>query len=98
MTYLATAWNTNNMVDLKHVTQGTARELLLAMHREAVNLKLHDCALRKGGNGDYLCTFTHDYPTWVSAADRRATGGRAQFIAAPSSSVGWYMYAYEGCG
>ena len=98
MTYLATAWNTNNMVNLKHVTQGAARELLLAMHREAVNLKLKDCALRKGGDGDYLCTFTHDYPKWVSAADRRATGGRAQFIAAPSSSVGWYMFAYEGCG
>ncbi|BEP13764.1 hypothetical protein acdb102_20750 [Acidothermaceae bacterium B102] len=97
MRYLATAWNTGNMVDLKHVTQGTARELLLAMHREAVNLKLRSCAPRKG-MGDYLCTFTHDYPTWVSAADRRATGGQAQFIAAPSSSVGWYMYAYEGCG
>jgi hypothetical protein len=98
MTCLATAWNANNMADLKHVTQGTARELLLAMHREAVNLRLDSCALRKGGNGDYLCTFSHDYPTWFPVKDRKGHTGEAQFIAAPSSSVGWYMYAYESCG
>jgi hypothetical protein len=98
MTYLAAAWNTNNMANLKHVTQGAARQLLLGMHHEAVNLKLKSCAPREGGKGDYLCTFTHDYPKWVSAKDRRATGGQAQFIAAPSSSVGWYMFAYESCG
>ncbi len=86
------------MVDLKHVTQGAARELLLAMHKEAVNLRLNNCTLRKGGRGDYLCTFDHDYPTWYPVKYRKGRTGTAQFIAAPSSSVGWYMFAYEGCG
>lgn len=97
MTYLATAWNTGNMVDLKHVTQGAARELLLAMHHEAVNLRLKSCSPRKG-MGDFMCTFTHDYPSYYPVKYRKGKTGTAEFIAAPSSSVGWYMFAYEGCG
>jgi hypothetical protein len=98
MRYLATAWNANDLTSLKHVTQGTARMLLLGMHHEAVNLRLDNCDLRAGGKGDYLCHFTHDYPASVPASQRQGTHGTAEFIAAPSSSVGWYMFAYEGCG
>jgi hypothetical protein len=98
MTYLAAAWNANNLTDLKHVTQGAARQLLLGMHREAVNLKLDSCALRPGGKGDYLCHFTHDYPAYYPVKLRQGKQGHAEFIAAPSRSVGWYMYVYVGCG
>ena len=98
MRYLATAWNTGNMTDLKHVTQGTARMLLMGMHFEAVDLRLDHCTLRPGGKGDYMCYFTHDYPASFPGKSREGKYGHSQFIAAPSASVGWYMYAYEGCG
>jgi hypothetical protein len=98
MRYLAVAWNANDMTSLKHVTQGTARLLLLGMRNEASNLRLDHCDLRAGGNGDYLCHFVHDYPASYPTKLRQGTHGTAEFIAAPSSSVGWYMFAYEGCG
>jgi hypothetical protein len=98
MRYLAAAWNANDLTALKHVTQGQARLLLLGMHNEAVNLRLDHCALRPGGKGDYLCHFNHDYPASYPVKAREGTHGTAEFIAAPSSSVGWYMFAYEGCG
>jgi hypothetical protein len=98
MRYLATAWNTDNLTDLKHVTDPGARSQLLGMKRQAVNLRLRSCEKREGGNGDYLCDFTHDYPSWVPAADREGAHGSAEFIAAPSAGVGWYMTLYIGCG
>ena len=98
MRYLAAAWNANDMTALKHVTQGTARMLLMGMKTEAVNLRLDHCELRDGGNGDYLCHFVHDYPKSYPAKLRQGAHGTSEFIAAPSASVGWYMYAYEGCG
>ncbi|MDX6200836.1 MAG: hypothetical protein QOJ83_336 [Frankiales bacterium] len=98
MRYLAAAWNANDITALKHVSQGTARLLLLGMHHEAVNLRLDHCALRHGGNGDYLCHFVHDYPASYPTKLRQGRHGTSEFIAAPSSSVGWYMFAYEGCG
>ena len=72
MTYLAAAWNTNNMANLKHVTQGAARQLLLGMHREAVNLNLKSCALRKDGKGDYLL---HLHPRLTRSGSRPRTAG-----------------------
>jgi hypothetical protein len=98
MRYLTKAWNDYDIVALRHVTQSTARDLLLGMHKEAVNLRLNHCSLRPGGKGDYECYFDHDYPTWVPASSRQGTIGHAEFIAAPSASVGWYMFAYQGCG
>ena len=78
MTYLAAAWNTNNMANLKHVTAGRCpRSCCWACTTRRSTSSSKSCALRKDGNGDYLCTFTHDYPKWISAKDRRATGGQA---------------------
>jgi hypothetical protein len=98
MRYLAAAWNSDDITALKHVTEPNARLLLLGMKREAVNLRLDHCEKRDGGNGDYLCHFTHDYPTAYPKKLREGTHGTSEFIAAPSASVGWYMFQYEGCG
>lgn len=97
MRYLATAWNTDDLTDLKHVTDPGARADLLDMKRQAVNLRLSSCQKRPG-QGDYLCEFTHDYPSWVPASQRAGKHGTAEFLAAPSSSVGWYMTLYIDCG
>ena len=98
MRYLAAAWNANDMTALKHVTQGMARLQLMSMKSQAVDLRLDHCDRRSGGGGDYLCHFVHDYPASYPTKMREGTHGTAEFIAAPSSSVGWYMFGYEGCG
>ncbi len=97
MRYLAAAWNANDMTALKHVTMGLARLQLMDMKLQAVDLRLDHCELQ-AGRGDYLCHFVHDYPASYPAKLHEGPHGTAEFIAAPSSSVGWYMYAYEGCG
>jgi hypothetical protein len=98
MRYLAAAWNADDITALKHVTEPNARLLLLGMKHEAVNLRLDHCDKRDGGNGDYLCHFTHDYPAAYPKKLREGAHGTSEFIAAPSAGVGWYMFQYEGCG
>lgn len=43
MRYLADAWNRNDLVSLKHVTDPSARDELNAMHGVATNLRLNHC-------------------------------------------------------
>src|SRR6266498_5449544 len=61
MGYLTAAYNRNDLVALGHVTTPVARANLLAMRRTAVNLQLVGCTAN-AGRGDFLCTFSHDYP------------------------------------
>jgi hypothetical protein len=94
MIYLASAWNRNDIVALSHVTTPAARANLLAMHKEAVNLRLNHCAARPVG--DYVCFFDHDYP--VGATDTSPGGGHSVFLVGPARTPGWYMTVFEGCG
>jgi hypothetical protein len=94
MTYLATAWNSNDLVSLSHVTNPDAREQLDQMHVEATNLRLDHCDANPAG--DYTCHFQHDYPAGYSVpADAR---GEAVFLVGPADTPGWYMTVFEGCG
>lgn len=92
MTYLAAAWNRNDLAELCQVTNPNARFLLNNMHREAVNLRLKSCD--KVEVGHYSCTFIHDYP-----ARMNKTGtGRTWLDVGAADNPGWYMTVYEGCG
>ena len=92
MRYLSAAYNRNDVVALGHVTTPIARANLLAMRRTAVNLRLTGCAAN-AGRGDFLCSFTHDYP----AALHLAGNGHAHFTAAPADKFGWYMTVLNDC-
>ena len=92
MTYLAAAWNRDDLAALCQVTNPNARFELDQMHREAVNLRLKECG--KVQIGQYSCTFIHDYPKHVH---KKGTG-RAWFDVGAADNPGWYMTVYEGCG
>jgi hypothetical protein len=92
MTYLAAAWNRDDLAALCQVTNPNARFLLNDMHREAVNLRLKSC--EPTPSGAYICTFLHDYPRHMH---KKGTG-RAWMTANPADNPGWYMGGYVGCG
>jgi hypothetical protein len=97
MTYLADAWNADDVVSLKHVTDPSARDELNAMHSVATNLRLDSC--EKNPEGDYTCTFDHDYPPHASTTvemDDPHTG-HAVFLVGPADTPGWYMTVFESC-
>jgi hypothetical protein len=98
MRYLADAWNRNDLTDLKHVTDPSARDALNDMHQVAVNLRLDHCELNQD-RGDYTCYFDHDYPPHASttmAMDDPVTG-HAVFTVGPAATPGWYMTVLESC-
>jgi hypothetical protein len=98
MTYLADAWNRNDLTDLKHVTDPSARDALNDMHHVAVNLRLDRCELNQD-RGDYTCYFDHDYPPHASTTmemDDPMTG-HAVFTVGPAATPGWYMTVLESC-
>ncbi len=92
MRYLTAAYNRNDLVALGHVTTPIARVNLVAMRRTAVNLRLVGCTAN-AARGDFLCSFTHDYP----AALHLAGSGHAHFTAAPADKFGWYMTILNDC-
>jgi hypothetical protein len=92
MTYLASAWNRDDLGQLCQVTNPNARLLLLGMHQEAVNLRLAHCD--KVGIGQYTCLFDHDYPKKMH---KKGVGHTTLDVAA-ADNPGWYMTVYEGCG
>jgi len=98
MTYLADAWNRNDLTDLKHVTDPSARGALDDMHKVAVNLRLNHCELNKD-RGDYTCYFDHDYPAHASTtmAMDDPLMGHAVFTVGPAATPGWYMTVLESC-
>ncbi|MHB8467483.1 MAG: hypothetical protein ACYDH6_00815 [Acidimicrobiales bacterium] len=95
MTYLAAAWNANDLVSLRHVTNPAARAQLDAMHSEAINLRLDHCTKRP--EGDYECTFRHDYPA-ATPTTMPGGVGEAAFLVGPADTPGWYMTVFEHCG
>lgn len=92
MTYLAAAWNRNDLAAVCQVTNPNSRMLLNDMHREAVNLKLKTCD--RMDVGLYACTFTHDYPKRLHAKGH----GRTWLEVAAADNPGWYLLDYVGCG
>jgi hypothetical protein len=94
MRYLATAWNNDDLPSLRHVTDPSARDLLVNMKTEATNLSLDHCTLNKGV-GDYTCVFDHDYPEGYKTTKLH---GEAVFTVGPADRPGWYMTYFESCG
>ena len=95
MRYLAQAYNGNDGAGLRKVTTPSARLALEGMRSEAVNLRLDRCARQPAG--DYVCTFTHDYP--VTPGQKKPNGhGSATFTVGPATAPGWYMTVLESCG
>ena len=98
MRYLADAWNRNDLVSLKHVTDPSARGALDDMHKVAVNLRLNHCDFNKD-RGDYTCYFDHDYPPNASTTmvEDDPMMGHAIFTVGPAATPGWYMTVLEEC-
>ena len=93
MTYLASAWNRNDLTQLGYVTDPQARAALADMHSDATNLRLHDCTARSVG--DYICNFDHDF--LPGTAPSSGAAGQAVFLVAPATTPGWYMTVFESC-
>ena len=96
MRYLADAYNRNDTARLRKVTTPLARQALVQMRAEAVNLRLVGCD--KQPAGDYLCHFAHDYPASLPMSQRDGTTGHAEFLVGPATKQGWYMTVFESCG
>jgi len=92
MTYLASAWNRNDLAAICQVTNPNSRSLLNNMHSEAVNLQLKKC--ERMAVGLYACTFTHDYPKSL----HQSGSGRTWLEVAAADDPGWYLLDYVGCG
>lgn len=92
MTYLAAAWNRDDLGALCQVTNPNSRMLLNDMHQEAVNLQLKKCSYMDVGL--YACTFTHDYPRHLHAKGH----GKTWLEVAAADNPGWYLLDYVGCG
>jgi hypothetical protein len=97
MTYLADAWNRNDIVSLKHVTDPAARRQLVDMYSEARDLKLDHCTFTKS-RGDYECFFLHGFPKDYKPEVPGATVGTAEFTVGPADKPGWYMTFFVDCG
>ncbi|MDP9101722.1 MAG: hypothetical protein M3N21_06195 [Actinomycetota bacterium] len=96
MRYLADAWNRDDVVSLKHVTDPAAREQLQLMRSEATHLALAHCEFRPARR-DYECFFTHEFPKGYKSQG----GGRygsAEFTVGPARKPGWYMTYFVSCG
>src|SRR5215469_7151637 len=78
MSYLAAAYNRDDVAALHHVTNPSSFEALMAMRSEAVDLQLRSCT--PTGHGDYNCVFQHRYPKSMHDSGY----GESDFIAAPA--------------
>ena len=93
MRYLATAWNENDLVSLRHVTDPDGRRHLDEMRAEAVDLRLDRCEANP--EGDYTCFFDHDYPDGHVPTGAH---GEAAVLVGPADTPGWYMTTFKYCG
>ena len=89
MRYLARAYNSANVRQLKNVTTPGSRAALDEMRRHAPRITLVGCVRDLGYS--YTCTFRHTI--------RGASGqGMAQFVASPADRHGWYLELIGECG
>ncbi len=100
MTYLAGAWNADNVQDLDYVTDPAGRQEMDSMATLMVNLQLKNCVANPGG--DDTCYFTHDIAQSTSSTTypnpMNYPPGEAVFTVAPASTSGWYLTRVVHCG
>jgi hypothetical protein len=93
MTYMATAYDSDDTADLHAVTDSQAFTALLSMRPSDTDLQLESCTAR--ATGDYVCSVRYDYVHGQQNSESKV----AMIIAAPALSPGWYMYKFiSGCG
>ena len=100
MTYLASAWNTDNVEELDYVTDPYGRQEMDSMAAQMVNLQFSSCT--ENPTGDYTCYFTHDIAPATSATTypnpMNYPPGEAVFTVAPADAPGWYLTDVIHCG
>lgn len=100
MTYLADAWNANNVREIDYVTNPAGRNQMDSMAAQMVHLKFKSCTANP--TGDYTCYFTHDIARSTSPTTYPNPGnyppGEAVFTVAPASGPGWYLTFVIHCG
>lgn len=100
MTYLAAAWNADDVQELDYVTDPAGRQQLDSMSTLMENLKLKYCTQNPAG--DYTCYFSHDItPSTSPTTYPNPQGfppGEAVFTVAPAATPGWYLTNVIHCG
>jgi hypothetical protein len=100
MTFLAQAWNTNNVQQIDYVTDPAGRGQMNSMASLMVNLRFKSCT--ENPAGDYTCFFSHDITPSTSPTTYPNPGGyppgEAVFTVAPASGPGWYLTNVIHCG
>jgi hypothetical protein len=100
MTYLARAWNTDNVRELDYVTDPAGRAEMNSMATLMMNLRFRDCT--KNPAGDYTCYFLHDIAPSTSPTTYPDPAGyppgEAVFTVAPAQGPGWYLTEVIHCG
>lgn len=101
MSYLASAWNSNDVREIDYVTDPAGRAQMDSMASLMVNLQFKSCT-ENPAVGDYTCYFTHDiarsststtYPNPMNYPP-----GEAVFTVAPAEAPGWYLTEVLHCG
>jgi len=100
MTYLASAWNADNVQHLDYVTDPAGRQEMDSMATLMVNLQFKYCTANPAG--DYTCYFTHDIARSTSSTTysnpMNYPPGEAVFTVAPALAPGWYLTQVIHCG
>jgi hypothetical protein len=94
MIYLARAYNRHDATALHAVTTPDSYRALMQMRSGDVRLRLRRCTLNRN-RGDYICSFTHDYP---AGQHQSGHGASEMTLVAPALNPGWYLYAVLDCG
>jgi len=100
MTYLARAWNADDVQELDYVTNPAGRAQMNSMAALMVDLRFKTCTANPAG--DYTCYFTHDIaPSTSPTTYPNPEGfppGEAVFTVAPAATPGWYLTNVIHCG
>lgn len=100
MTYLAGAWDHDNVQEIDYVTDPAGRAQMDSMASRMVNLRFKYCT--KNPAGDYTCYFTHDITRSTSPTTYPNPygypPGEAVFTVAPAARPGWYLTEVIHCG
>lgn len=100
MTYLAAAWNTNNVQEIDYVTSPAGRQQMDTMASLMPNLQFKSCTANPAG--DYTCYFSHTIVPSTSPTTypnpQGYAAGEAVFTVAPATAPGWYLTEVEHCG
>ena len=100
MTYLASAWNSDNVQEVDFVTDPAGREQLDSMAAQMPNLSFKSCSQNPAG--DFTCYFNHDIvPPTSPTTFPNPQGyppGEAVFTVAPADGPGWYLTQVLHCG